>query len=51
MDYGMDGCGSIPGRDKGFSLLHSVQTGYEVHSASYPMGTDGYFSGGTVAGA
>jgi hypothetical protein len=36
-----------------FSLLHSVHTDSEAHTASYPMGTRGSFSGGggTAAGA
>jgi metal-dependent HD superfamily phosphatase/phosphodiesterase len=33
------------------SLLHSVQTAFEAHPASYPMGTGGFFSGGKAAGA
>jgi hypothetical protein len=36
---GLNGRGSIPGRDKIFSLLHSVQTVSGDHPASYPMGT------------
>jgi hypothetical protein len=35
------------GRD--FSLLHVVQTGSGAHPASYPMGTDGSFSGGKAS--
>jgi hypothetical protein len=34
-----------------FSLHHRVQTGSGAHSASYPMGTRGFFPGGKVAGA
>jgi hypothetical protein len=29
-----------------FSLLHSVETKYGAHPASYPMGTGGSFHGG-----
>jgi hypothetical protein len=48
----MDGHGSIPGRGKiFFSLLHSVQTCYGAHPASYPMGTGGFFLGCKAAGA
>jgi hypothetical protein len=43
--YELDGPGSIPGRAK-ISLLHSVQTGFGAHPASYPMDTDGEFPGG-----
>jgi hypothetical protein len=35
--------GLIPGKDKIFSLLHSIQTSCEAHSASYLMGTT-YFT-------
>jgi hypothetical protein len=38
--YGLDRPGSIPFSAR-FSLLHSVQTESEAHSASYPMGTGG----------
>jgi hypothetical protein len=34
-----------------FSLLHQVQTGSGVHSASYPMGTEGSYPGDKAAGA
>jgi hypothetical protein len=30
---------SIPGRDKRFSVLHTVQTGSGAHHAPYPMAT------------
>jgi hypothetical protein len=33
------------------SLLHSVQTSAEDHPASYPIDTDGSFSGGKEGGA
>lgn len=32
-----------------FSLLRSVHTGYDDYPASYPMGTEGSFSGGEAA--
>jgi hypothetical protein len=34
--YRLDGQGSISGRGRYVSLLHSVQTGSVVHPASYP---------------
>jgi hypothetical protein len=34
-----------------FSLLLVIQTGSGVHPTSYPMGAEGYFLGGKVAGA
>jgi hypothetical protein len=37
--------GSIPCKDRNFSLRHLVQTGSEAHSASYPMGIRGSFLG------
>jgi hypothetical protein len=33
----MENRGSIPSRDKGFSLLHNVQTGSGTHPAYYTM--------------
>jgi hypothetical protein len=36
---------------KEFSLLHVVQTGFEIHPTSYRMGTGGSFPRGKVAGA
>jgi hypothetical protein len=49
--YGLDngGVSLRPSRVKNF--LHFVQTGSEVHPASYPMGTGGSFPGGKAAGA
>jgi hypothetical protein len=35
-DYGLEGRDSIPGRDKGFFLLHIVPTGSGANTASYP---------------
>jgi hypothetical protein len=32
------------------SLLHSVETKYAVHPASYPMDTGGFFIGDIAAG-
>jgi hypothetical protein len=46
----VDGPGSIHGSAR-FFLLDSVQTGFGVHTASYPMGTGGYFPGSKAAGA
>jgi hypothetical protein len=44
ISYGLDGRGSIPGRDKNFlSTLHSVQTSSGAHLASYTMVTWGPF--------
>jgi hypothetical protein len=34
-----------------FSLLHVVQTGYEVYLTSCPMGTEGFFTSSKAAGA
>jgi hypothetical protein len=48
--YEMDCRGSIPSRGKGY-LLHSVQTGSEVHQASYPMGTEDTFFWDIAVGA
>jgi hypothetical protein len=45
-DYGLDGQGSVPDRDKRFSVIHSIQTGSGVHPASYTMGTGGSFLDG-----
>jgi hypothetical protein len=39
--YGLAVQGSIPGRGKRFSLLHSFQTGSESHPAAYTMATGG----------
>jgi hypothetical protein len=41
--------GSIPGKGKRFSIFHSIQTGFGVHTASYLMGTRGPFSGDKAA--
>jgi hypothetical protein len=35
----------IPDRGKGLSLFRTVQTGFEVHTSSYPVGTGGFFCG------
>jgi hypothetical protein len=45
MSYGLDSQDSIPGKGKGFSPLHSVQTGSGAHPVFYPMGTGGSFPG------
>jgi hypothetical protein len=49
-DYGLDGPVSIIGSAK-FSLLHSIQTDFGAHPASYPIGTGDCFLGGKVAEA
>jgi hypothetical protein len=36
--YRLDGWGSIPGRARDFSPLHSVQTVSGAHPVSYPLG-------------
>jgi hypothetical protein len=52
MDYGLDDWGSIPGGGRNyFSLLYCIHTGSKAHPASYPMGNDGYFPEGKMAGA
>jgi hypothetical protein len=54
LGYGLDGRGveiRFPARGRDISLLHNVQTGYEVHLASYTMGTVGCFPGSKGAGA
>jgi hypothetical protein len=54
LDYGLDDHGYIPDRDNGgnFSFRHRcVQTCSGAHTASYPMGTGGNFTGGTAVGA
>jgi hypothetical protein len=43
--------GVLPGRDKRFSPVHSIQTGSGTHPASYPMDTCGSFPGSKAAGA
>jgi hypothetical protein len=40
----------FPTKARDFSLFHSVQTGPEAHSASYPMGAGGSFPKGKAAG-
>ena len=39
--------GSIPGRDRGFSLLHCFHNGSEAHLHSSPVDTRGFFLGVT----
>jgi hypothetical protein len=46
----LHGWGSVPSRDKRFSLLHSVQTGSGAHPASYPTGTGALSPGDRAAG-
>jgi hypothetical protein len=47
----MDGWGSISESGKSFSLLYSVQTGSEIHSAFYPMDAGSSFFGAKSAEA
>jgi hypothetical protein len=45
-DYELDMTGvRFPAEARDFSLLHSVQTGYEADPTVYPMGTEGSFPG------
>jgi len=41
----------VPAQAGILSLQHGVQTGSGAHTASYPMGTRGYFLGGKATGA
>ena len=41
---------SISGRDRNFSILHSVSTGSRSRVAFYPVSTKVPFSGGKAAG-
>jgi hypothetical protein len=45
MSYGLDGRGSLPGRDTTFSLLHSVPTGFGAQPVCYSVDTGGAFFG------
>jgi hypothetical protein len=49
-DYGLDDRGSIPGRARYFSVLHSAQANSGTHPASSPLDTGGSFRGGKAAG-
>jgi hypothetical protein len=40
-DYGLDGQGSNPGREKKCYLLHTIQTGSGAPPSSYPVGIGG----------
>jgi hypothetical protein len=51
LGYGLDGRGSILGRVKFFSLLHTVQTGSGAHIAFCEMGIVGSFHGVKAARA
>jgi hypothetical protein len=54
LSYGLDDRGSRVRFSAGawnFSLHHRVQNSPGAHPAPYPMGTDGSFPGGRVAGA
>jgi hypothetical protein len=50
MGYGLDGRGSISGRGKNLSLLHSVETSSGSHAAFHPTGTGGSFPESKAAG-
>jgi hypothetical protein len=50
MDYGLDVQRLIPDRGKIF-LLRSVHTGSGAYPVYYPVGTEGSFPGGKVAGS
>jgi hypothetical protein len=39
LGYDLDDRGSLPGKVRGFPLLHNLQTVSGAHLASYPMGT------------
>jgi hypothetical protein len=49
MSYRLDRLSLIPGRERDFSLHHSVDTGSGAHPASYTMGTKGFFPRGKEA--
>jgi hypothetical protein len=54
LGYGLDDQGSrvrFPAGARNFSLHHCVHNGSGAHTASYPMGTNGSFPGGKMAGA
>jgi hypothetical protein len=48
--YELDGHSSVRGRGNKCILLYSVHTSSGVHLTSCPMGTEGSFPGGEVAG-
>jgi hypothetical protein len=41
----------IPAEARDFSLLHSIHTGIESHTASYPMGTVSCYPGDKAVAA
>jgi hypothetical protein len=47
----LDGRFRFPAGTRDFSFLHSIQTGTEIHPASYPMVTGGSFPERKAAGA
>jgi hypothetical protein len=49
--YRLDGRGLIHGRERDFSVLHSIQTGFGAHPSSYSVETGECFHGDKVAGA
>lgn len=40
--YVLGGRGSTPGKENKFSVLHSVETGFAAHPASYAMNTGAF---------
>jgi hypothetical protein len=48
--YGLEAGARFPAWARDFSFLHNVQTDSEALPASYPMGTEDSFLGGTAAG-
>jgi hypothetical protein len=50
-DYGLEIVVRIPAGAENFSLHYRVQTGSEVHPASYPIGARGSFPGNKADGA
>jgi len=48
-DYGHDGWGVTPTRERECSLCHHIQTSSEIHSPSFLMDTEGSFTRGEVA--
>jgi hypothetical protein len=49
--YGLEAAVRFPAGARGFSVLHSVQTGCGAHPASCKMGTGVSSPGGKAAGA
>jgi hypothetical protein len=47
--YGLNGVVNFGREERIFSLFHSVQTGFGVHPALYPMGTGACFPGAILS--